>query len=270
MGRQLFSNLASDTPSLGVCISIPGPELVDCYGRAEWDVFYANMHSTRIDWSELAHMNLAARAWDITPCARIPMQPWVGGHNPALATDAHRAFSLGSSVVMASVHGPSEVGDLVELTRVEQERLGRELLVVPAIETTKALNQLAAILDVDGLRALFLGVSDLAQQLGFSGLEEPEMVQLVTTFVDQAHARGVAVAVNTGYAGERDDAWELTVRRSRWLSEIGADIVFAEPATEFMYGQVSRFVRDVRAPLAPAQPHPVPRPQGDQPFSRKR
>src|SRR5262249_36638539 len=160
LGNRLFANLRSGTTSLGVGITMPSIEIVDAYGRADWDVFYANMHSSRIDWHDLSDMVRAAHAWEMTACARIPMQPWVGGDNPVLPVDAHRAYSIGAPVVMASVRGSNETRSLVEIMLVEEQRLGRELLSIPAVETVTAWEQLDDILGVDGLRAVFLGVSD--------------------------------------------------------------------------------------------------------------
>jgi len=248
VGNKLFENLAAGISSMGVGITMPSVEVVDAYGKAGWDLFYANMHSSRIDWHDVYDMVRAARAWGITPCARIPMQPWVGGDNPVLAVDAHRAYSLGASVVMASVRGSAEARYLVDIAAVEEQRLGRELLAIPAIETAAALDVVADLLAVPTLRALFLGVSDLARELGLTGLGDPQMRELVRSFVDRSHAHGVQVAVNVGYPAEEKSAWELSISRAHWLREIGVDVVFAVPAEDFLYGQVRQFVQQVRGP----------------------
>jgi 2-keto-3-deoxy-L-rhamnonate aldolase RhmA len=247
VGNQLFQNLAAGRSSMGVGITMPSVEVVDAYGKAGWDLFYANMHSSRIEWHDVYDMVRAAGSWGITPCARIPMQPWVGGDNPVLAVDAHRAYSLGASVVMASVRGSTEARYLVDIARVEEQRLGRELLAIPAIETAAALDAAADLLAVSGLRMVFLGVSDLARELGMTGLDEPRMWELVRSLVDSSHAQGVRVAVNVGYPADEESAWQLSVTRAHSLCEIGVDVVFAVPAEEFLYGQARQFVKQVRA-----------------------
>jgi 2-keto-3-deoxy-L-rhamnonate aldolase RhmA len=250
VGNRLFANLAAGITSVGVGITMPSVEIVDAYGRGDWDVFYANMHSSRIDWHDLADMVRAAGAWEMTACARIPMQPWVGGDNPVLPVDAHRAFSLGSSVVMASVRSAAEARSLVEIMLVEERRLHRELLSIPAIETLSAWNRLDDILAVEGLRAVFLGVSDLAQEIGAPNLEAPKLRDLIRSFVDRTHERGVRAAVNIGYPGDAHGAWERSVARTHLLRDFGVDIVFAVPAEDFISVQVRRFVDEVRADRA--------------------
>ena len=247
MASKLFDNLAAGVSSMGVGVTMPSVEVVDAYGRAGWDVFYANMHSSRIDWHDVYDLVRAARAWGITPCARIPMQPWVGGDNPVLPVDAHRAYSLGASAVMASVRSQAEARGLVEIARVEEQRLGCELLAIPAIETATALGIAEELVAIEGMRLIFLGVSDLARELGLAGLDDPGMRELVRSLVDRAHDRGVAVAVNVGYPADHESAWRLSVARAQWLREIGVEVVFAVPAEDFLYGQVRQFVNEVRA-----------------------
>jgi 2-keto-3-deoxy-L-rhamnonate aldolase RhmA len=247
VGNRLFANFAAGKTSVGVGITMPSVEIVDAYGRADWDVFYANMHSSRIDWHDLADMVRAAGAWEMTACARIPMQPWVGGDNPVLPVDAHRAFSIGSPVVMASVRSAQEARSLVEIMLVEEQRLGRELLSIPAIETVPAADQLDDVLAVDGMRAVFLGVSDLGRAIGAPNLESPEMQDLVRSFVGRAHDRGVRAAVNIGYPGAAATAWKRSVDRTHLLREIGVDVIFAVPAEDFLSVLVRQFVSEARA-----------------------
>ncbi len=66
MGNNLFLNLRQGKPSLGIGIMFPSPEVVEVYGRAGWDVFYASMHGSRTSWDDLAHMARAAYRWGIT------------------------------------------------------------------------------------------------------------------------------------------------------------------------------------------------------------
>ncbi len=253
MANRLFANLAGGSPSLGVGITIPGVEVVDAYGAAGWDVFYAVMHSTRIDWRDVHDMVRAARPWGIASCVRIPMQPWVGGPNPVLTIDAHRAFSLGADAVMATVRGVDETRDLAELMAFEEQRLGRQLLCVPAIETVAGWDDLDSILAVPGLRMVFLGVSDLARAIGADGLDDPELRSAVGSFVRRAHARGVSAAVNVGYPETAEDAWDRSLNRVRWLEDAGADLVFGVPAADFLSSVARSFLRAARVRPAGAE-----------------
>ena len=263
VGDNFQRHLAAGRPSLGICLTIPSPELVDVYGRAGWDLFYANMHSSRIDWDALSHMNRAARTWGITACARIPMQPWVGPASPGVLVDAHRAYALGSSVVMASVRGAAEAADLIELSQVESRRKKQTLLAIPAVETASAWSRLNDLLRLDGLAAVFLGLADIGAEMGQSGLEDPDQLAMVEDFVRRAHRHGVAAAVNTGYAPDPVSAWELTQGRAGRLLTAGVDLVFTEPTEEFLFNQSHALRTSLFEPAGASTGRRTPTPPGD-------
>ena len=257
MGDRLFANLASGATSLGVGLTMPSVEILDAYDTAGWDVCYATMHSTRIDWHDIDAMARSAKSLDITVCARIPMQPWVGDDNPLLPVDAHRAFSIGVPAVMASVRSTSEASSLVEIMLVEERRLGRRLLSIPCIETLSAWEQIDEILALSGMRCIFLGVSDVAQALGATDPDDRELSSMVRTFIARAHQWGVYAAVNVGYPDNAATSWQGSVDRARWLEEIGADVVFGVPAQQFLTVAARAFASEFRARAAAGlQPGP--------------
>lgn len=263
MESRWFQNLASGKKSLGIALTFPSPELVEVFGLAGWDLVYASMHASRFTWDDIAHMARAAYRWGITPCARIPIQPWVGSYNPGLAVDAHHAFGLGCRVVIASVHDSREVAELIETQeneyheisdlRIHELRTPAELdewkkniqqssMVIPMVESLSAWADLDRVLAVPGLRAAFLGVGDMSRVLGVDRqLENPTMVDALKRFIDVSRSHSVAPIINTGYPEDMNRAWEITTGRAQWLFDLGAAAVFSEPITEFVYGHARRF-----------------------------
>lgn len=74
-----------------------------------------------------------------------------------------------------------------------------DVAVIPMIETRTALDQLDAILDVQGIDAIYVGPSDLGLSLGLRPMldrEEPEMLNTYGYLVRAARDRGMGVGVH--------------------------------------------------------------------------
>ena len=267
MGDNLFRNLRKGKQSLGVSLSIPSPEIVEILGQAGFDMVYFSMHASRMSWDDIAHMVRATPRWGITPCARIPIQPWVGDYNPGLAVDAHHAFALGVNVVIASVHDSREARELVESLREESHITGdlrdhnlpteealeewtkqsqEGMMAVPMVESASSWADLEGICSVEGLRAVFLGVGDLTRILGVDRqLEHPKMKDAIKRFIDAARSKNLATMINVGYPQQVESAWDVTLERVRRHVEMGVDVVFGVPVEPFLYETAQRFVREV-------------------------
>ncbi len=72
----------------------------------------------------------------------------------------------------------------------------RETMVIVQIETKEAVENISAILSVEGLDAVLIGRLDLSQSLGMLGkTEDPVISEMVEHVIDAARGTGVAVGL---------------------------------------------------------------------------
>jgi len=122
--------------------------------------------------------------------------------------------------------------------------------VIPLIESLNAARTLERIMAVPGLRAIALGMGDLSRLMGHPGdLHHPELQAFIRSAVDLGRAKGVRIV---GLAGSRTDHQpEVVLSRTRWLSEIGVDMVIIPWATlvvQDYYQQTLALLRDLPPP----------------------
>jgi 4-hydroxy-2-oxoheptanedioate aldolase len=75
------------------------------------------------------------------------------------------------------------------------------VVTIAMVETREALENLDGIMDVEGLDAVFVGPSDLGQNLGYGPgpvREEPEVVEAIDRVLAAARDRGLAAGIFAG------------------------------------------------------------------------
>ena len=78
-----------------------------------------------------------------------------------------------------------------------------QILVIPMIETQQALDNLEAILDVQGVDAIYVGPSDLAFSIGKTPKldhEDPEILSIYERLVAECSKRGIYPGIHCGTA----------------------------------------------------------------------
>jgi 4-hydroxy-2-oxoheptanedioate aldolase len=86
------------------------------------------------------------------------------------------------------------------------------------IETREALENLEEILDVKGLDAVFVGPSDLGQNLGYgpgTDREEPEVVEAMDRVLAAAREHGLAAGI---FAGTPEYALRMVEKGFRFVN----------------------------------------------------
>src|SRR3546814_8334693 len=141
------------------------------------------MMFSALDWKELDHIHRTAETVDMATWLRIASNPWLAGPGQLQITvDAARAFSLGVHVVQVSIASAEQVRALVEVAKdwhrsgageypnsnetfVSQgRRVADTAMVVPAIESKIAIDQIDEILEIEGLRAVPIARTDLSKK----------------------------------------------------------------------------------------------------------
>jgi len=240
----MHDRLAAGQLATGTITLNHGLEIVELLGYSGLDFVCIDMMVTSLDWSEVATMVLAARAYNVTPWVRLSTFPWgTGEDDPGLPSNVLKAFAVGAECVLASVNSASQVERLQQTIEhshrrfyIRQGGLGRtyvqkkldaaeaELRFVPIIESVHAIKNIDAILAVPDLKMIYMGMGDLTKALGYPGQDRhPEVVVAIKHIVEEAAKRKVVVCANAlGYqhgaelsgliAETADSLWQAGVR----------------------------------------------------------
>lgn len=253
--NRLFQKIAANELALGVWIK-GGPHFVNNIAKAGFDFVRPDMMFSALDWRELDHIHRMAENAGIATWLRIPSNPWLGGEGALQVTvDAARAFSLGVPVVQVSIASALQVRALVgvasdwhrsgtgeypnsnETFTGQSARVIEETMVVPAIESKTAIEQIDEILEIPGLRAVQLAVTDFSKELGYPfQYEHPAVWKAIRDISDKAKARGILLVANTGYDYTTAEAIAGRVGR---LYDHGVRVVLMQGA-DFLFETLAR------------------------------
>lgn len=188
----------------GAIISRDSPDLVELFGAIGFDFVMIDCEHGPMNLDQVEHMVRAAEVFGITPITRIPdhadstilrfldrgvqgiIVPHVNTREQADAIaraaryhpEGHRGVAGGR---------PHDYG--VGISREESMRwINAEILVIPMVEETEAVENLDAILSVPGVDVLHVASGDLGQSMGNPG---PAAVrQLMREVVPKIRAGG--------------------------------------------------------------------------------
>jgi 2-keto-3-deoxy-L-rhamnonate aldolase RhmA len=186
MANRLKTKLVAGEPALGCSLMFPAPQIVEMLGYAGFDWVLLDCEHGSLSPADVEMMAIAASASGITPIARprtnsasdIQTVMDRGVHGVQVphvntADDARRT-------VDAVKFGPSSIRSLAAGTRPEKWGFGgkmadftaaanAETLVCVQFEHPQALENIDAILQVEGVDVFFIGPSDLSQSMGYPG-----------------------------------------------------------------------------------------------------
>jgi 4-hydroxy-2-oxoheptanedioate aldolase len=99
-------------------------------------------------------------------------------------------------------NGPIRAGMYGEASSY-QSTANAETLCIPMIETKTAVDNLEAILDVEGIAGIYVGPSDLGFSYGMVpklDRDEPEILKIYDKLLKESDKRGIHVGIHTGSA----------------------------------------------------------------------
>jgi len=217
------AKLAKGTVVFGAIISRHAPDLVELFGAIGYDFVMIDCEHGPMGLDEVEHMVRAAEVFGITPIARIPnhedstilrfldrgvqgiIVPHVNTRHAAESVakaaryhpDGHRGMAGGR---------PHDYG--VGVSREESTRwINEQLLVIPMIEETEAVDNLDAIVTVSGIDVLHVASGDLGQSMGNPGA--PAVRQLMREAIAKIRASGKLVGVGGNSPGDAAGVAEL-------------------------------------------------------------
>jgi 2-keto-3-deoxy-L-rhamnonate aldolase RhmA len=226
----LRPKLARGETTLGLWVTLESPSITEIAVTLGLDWVVIDTEHGSLDYKEVVEHIRATRNSPTTPLVRIPET------SPGIIK---RVLDLGAhGIIVPHVNHAGDVETAVRYARYPPEGtrgiggdratlwgLGlssqttianREVMVIPLIETVAAGRELATILDVPGVDAVYLGPADYSATAGFLGQwEGPGVAETLLGFKEMVRARGLGCGIMaTGLEDSRQ-------RRSQGFQMIG-------------------------------------------------
>lgn len=209
--NRLRALWAKDQAAVNGWLAIPDSFSAEVMAHQGWDSLTIDMQHGLIDEAALVPMLQAIHTTPTVPIVRVP---WL---EPGILMKALDAGAWG--VICPMVNTADDARRLVAWTHyapqgtrsfgpiraamvggADYASAANETLVVFAmIETAQALDNLDAILSVEGLDAIYVGPSDLSLSLGCRPLlddVDPRAQQAIGHIVERARAHGVPAGIH--------------------------------------------------------------------------
>lgn len=188
------AKLLAGKPVFGVTMMFPAPQIVEMLGSLGFDWILIDCEHGTFSLESVEMMAMAAEASGLTPLARpllnspeailqVMERGVMGVQVPHVntvleakqAVEAVKYFPLGQRGLAAGTR-PATYG--LQLSMADYiSQANRETLVCIQLEEKQALENLDALLQVEGVDVLFLGPSDLSQSLGVPGQVQDPIVR---------------------------------------------------------------------------------------------
>jgi 4-hydroxy-2-oxoheptanedioate aldolase len=194
-------------------LAIPSSFSAETMAQQGWDTLTIDLQHGVVDYSTMVPMLQAISTTPTVPLVRVP---WL---DPAMLMKTLDAGAYG--VICPMVNTRDDAQKLVAYTHYAPrgtrsygpirallyggadyaQHADEAIVVFAMIETAQAVDNLDAILSVEGLDAVYIGPSDLSISLGckpgFDDLE-PKAAQAVEHILARARAHGVVAAIHNG------------------------------------------------------------------------
>lgn len=252
MINQLKKKLQDGEVVVGSFVYIPSSKLTEMVSMLGFDFVVVDMEHGPIDIAMAEDMIRAADVVGVTPIVRVT-------HNtPHLIL---RAFDIGAhgihipdintesdarSAVASSKYGPQGKRGLAGVRALQYGLQGplsdftaeanKETMVIAHIEDIAAVNNLDALLEVEGIDIYYLGPTDLSNSLGIPGQEgNPEVQRLVKESIKRiAKAGKIAGCISV----DRESAKQYIDLGARYI---------ATHAIKFMANGSRKFIEEVKS-----------------------
>jgi 4-hydroxy-2-oxoheptanedioate aldolase len=195
---SLRERLAAGRPVTGLWSLLPGAATAELVARTGADYVVLDLQHGALSEAELPGVAAAVVAAGSVPLVRT---------RSASPADIGRPLDLGAQgVVVPSVLGADHAREVVAACRYGPSgtrSAGRvsggsdEPLVLPMVETAGALDELDALLALDGLDGVYVGPHDLSLSLDRAGEDDRDhMRQVISSVVARAVAAGIPIGVH--------------------------------------------------------------------------
>ena len=215
-------------------LAVPSSFSAEVMAQQGWDSLTIDMQHGVIDYSSLVPMLQAISTTDTVPIVRVP---WL---EPGILMKALDAGAYG--VICPMINTREDAQKLVAWTHYAPrgtrsfgpirasiyggadyaQHANDTIVTFAMIETAQALDNLDAILSVEGLDAIYIGPSDLSLALGCKPVfddVDPPVAQAIEHILARAKAHGVRAGVHNG----RPDVARARVKLGFDFVTLGSD-----------------------------------------------
>lgn len=203
----------ADKPVVNGWLAIPDSFSAEVMAQQGWDSLTIDLQHGVIDYAAMVRMLQAISTTATVPVVRVP---WL---EPGIVMKSLDAGAYG--IICPMVNTRDDAARLVAYTRYAPrgtrsfgpiraamyggpdyaEKANDTVVVFAMIETAQALDNLDAILSVEGLDAIYIGPSDLSLALGCKPVfddVDPKVADAIRHICERARAHGVKAGVHNG------------------------------------------------------------------------
>ena len=215
-------------------LAIPNSFAAETMAHQGWDSLTIDLQHGVVDYQAMLGMLQAISTTDTVPVVRVP---WL---EPGILMKSLDAGAYG--VICPMINTREDAQKLVAYTHYAPrgtrsfgpiralmyggadypQHADDTIVTFAMIETAQALDNLDAILSVEGLDAVYIGPSDLSLALGCKPVfddVEPKVAQAIEHVVERARAHGVQAGVHNG----RPDVALARIARGFRFVTVGSD-----------------------------------------------
>jgi 4-hydroxy-2-oxoheptanedioate aldolase len=238
MRNALRSRLTTGQRSVNGWLSVPSGYSAEVMARQGWNSLTVDMQHGVQDYASMVQCFQAVSGFPVTPLVRVPT------NEPGIIGKALDAGAWGVICPMINCaeeakafvsacrypplgrrsNGPNRAAGYAD-AQSYQVFANEEVLTLPMIETSEAVEALSAILDVSGVDGVYIGPTDLAFSLGLPPVfdtENPELLAIYRRIVEETKRRGKFAAIHTMDAAYAARMFALGFG----LVTVGGDAVF--------------------------------------------
>jgi 2-keto-3-deoxy-L-rhamnonate aldolase RhmA len=248
MKNHLKRRLKAGEQTYGVWMTVESPIVTEFLSTLGFDWFVFDTEHSPLDIYQVQTLMQAMRGNRTTPLIRVVWNDLV---------PIKRALDVGAyGVVVPWVNTREEAETAVQACRYAPRGLrgcgprraamcdpeylttaDDELLVIAQIETKRAVENIEAILAVDGIDVSYIGPSDLSASYGHLGnMSHPEVQQAIDRVYDASEAAGVATGVHMGAGKTIMDR----VAKGYDFITVGSDFQFFQSGATQLLQQLKR------------------------------
>ena len=268
--QRLTDKMDAGAPALGILNMSYSPEIVEILAYVGFDFVYADQMFTSIGWTELASMVRAAQGSEMAVFARVENDPWHSADDPGIASRIARALAVGCDGVKVNVYSKTEArwavdagtgwhakpyiarfvgegGSTSEQFKALEVARAAGTLIIPSVESKLGIEQTDEILEMPGLRAFGIAMTDTAIALGHPmDYDHPDVWRFVDRVAQKAKSRGVYLTAGTGFA---DKTWDGIAARVKRLRDHGIDMIFLQTPEYILQLATTQLLAKVRDAL---------------------
>jgi 4-hydroxy-2-oxoheptanedioate aldolase len=203
----------ADKPAINGWLAVPSSFSAEVMAQQGWDSLTIDLQHGVIDYASMLGMLQAISTTATVPVVRVP---WL---EPGIVMKSLDAGAYG--IICPMVNTRDDAARLVAYTHYAPrgtrsfgpvraamyggpdyaEKADDTIVTFAMIETAQALDNLDAILSVEGLDAIYIGPSDLSLALGCRPVfddVEPKVAEAIRHIGERARAHGVQAGVHNG------------------------------------------------------------------------